>query len=64
MTLRIITEDNKLPYIPTDRDFIEDTTHENGNYENICCICTEHFFGHKRRVVCKICQNKKLNVVK
>lgn len=37
------------------RDWLEDFTHENGNYECACCICKNSFVGHKRRVVCKSC---------
>lgn len=33
----------------------EDFVHENGIYENICCVCTKHFLGYKRRVICKVC---------
>ena len=47
--------DNKLPYIPTGRDWIEDTNQENGNYENECSICSEVFYGNKHRFVCKLC---------
>lgn len=44
-----------LPYHPTIRDWIEDTTHENGNYLCLCTYCDSQFHGHKRRVVCKLC---------
>lgn len=37
------------------RDWQEDFSHENGSYENICNQCGTHFFGHKRRVICKTC---------
>jgi hypothetical protein len=40
---------------PENKDYPEDLQHENGFYENICCNCKEHFFGHKRRVTCKVC---------
>ena len=45
------------PSLPdkTPRDWIEDSEHENGNYVCMCCICKMPFYGHKRRVVCKIC---------
>lgn len=33
----------------------EDFDHENGCYECSCAYCHRHFLGHKRRVVCKIC---------
>jgi hypothetical protein len=42
----------------SDRDWKEDFTHENGNYMNGCMYCKQMFYGHKRRVVCKICDNK------
>lgn len=35
----------------------EDYPHENGNYINICRKCGNEFFGHKRRVWCKLCLN-------
>lgn len=41
-----------------DRNWIEDFSHENGNYSNICILCNNRFLGHKRRVVCKKCNNK------
>ena len=40
------------------RDWLEDTEHENGNYQNICGECQKLFMGHKRRVVCKLCVRK------
>lgn len=40
------------------RDFIEDFSHENGNYENICHSCGNRFYGHKRRITCKKCTNQ------
>jgi hypothetical protein len=39
----------------SERDWVEDFSYENGNYENRCCRCMSLFIGHKRRVVCKIC---------
>lgn len=42
----------------TASDWIEDTSHENGNYMNICVLCKCEFVGHKRRVVCKTCDKK------
>lgn len=33
----------------------EDTGLENGNYSCTCCHCGANFFGHKRRVTCKLC---------
>ena len=38
-----------------DRDWPEDFAHENGNYLCLCCLCKETFAGHKRRIVCKLC---------
>ncbi len=37
------------------RDFTEDFEHENGNYENICMTCGQHFIGHKQRILCREC---------
>lgn len=37
------------------RDWTEDAGHENGNYQCKCTDCGEFFIGHKRRVVCKMC---------
>ena len=38
-------------------NFPEDTAHENGNYNNLCCKCKVTFVGHKRRVLCKRCED-------
>jgi len=38
-----------------DGDWVEDFTHENGNYQNLCTKCGNEFMGHKRRVICKVC---------
>lgn len=40
-------------------DWPEDYSHENGNYECECCYCRVHFKGHKRRVVCKVCAERR-----
>lgn len=40
---------------PTPRDWTEDASHENGNYNNVCCGCNRTFTGHKRRGVCREC---------
>ena len=37
------------------RNWPEDASHENGNYECKCMSCGSSFTGHKRRVVCKLC---------
>lgn len=42
---------------PANRNWIEDATHENGNYECSCVECGQSFIGHKRRVLCKLCSN-------
>ena len=39
----------------SERDWKEDFIHENGNYVNYCIKCKKGFFGHKRRVICKLC---------
>lgn len=36
-------------------NWIEDYSHENGNYTNTCKICGNEFLGHKRRIICKCC---------
>ena len=33
----------------------EDASHENGDYECSCVKCKATFYGHKRRVICKVC---------
>lgn len=41
----------------TCRDWPEDFHHENGQYMNTCHVCKNTFIGHKRRAVCKVCNN-------
>ena len=44
--------------IPTPRgwrDWPEDFAHENGQYLGWCEVCGHHFYGHKRRLTCKLC---------
>jgi hypothetical protein len=36
-------------------DWPEDFAHENGEYMCRCVHCEHIFFGHKRRVSCKVC---------
>ena len=43
----------------SERDWPEDFPHENGNYWNTCIRCKKAFTGHKRRVICKRCANKR-----
>ena len=38
-----------------DCDWIEDSSHENGNYFCKCLPCGSDFIGHKRRLVCRKC---------
>jgi hypothetical protein len=37
------------------KNWTEDYPHENGCYTNRCIDCGDEFCGHKRRVVCKLC---------
>lgn len=37
------------------RDWVEDFSHENGQYSCTCAHCKKPFIGHKRRVECKEC---------
>ncbi len=46
------------PLTPSNRDWPEDATHENGNYLNQCQSCKETFIGHKRRYTCKKCASE------
>ena len=39
----------------SNRDWVEDFSHENGNYMCKCGKCKNYFYGHKRRVRCKLC---------
>jgi len=41
--------------IASPRDWTEDATHENGQYQCRCTSCGQMFIGHKRRVTCKVC---------
>lgn len=43
---------------PSERDWTEDSSHENGNYQCQCVTCKQSFIGHKRRVQCKLCTSK------
>lgn len=56
--------EKKTLYIEViERDWQEDFAHENGNCQCFCGGiggCGLHFRGHKRRVTCKVCANKKL----
>lgn len=37
------------------RDWTEDFEGENGCYMNRCVLCECDFHGHKRRMICKVC---------
>ena len=41
--------------IAAPNDWPEDFPQENGYYSCRCCECNKMFYGHKRRVVCKVC---------
>ncbi len=47
-----------------DGDWLNDTTHENGNYANKCCECGLIFNGRKGRIVCKYCVDQKAREAK
>ncbi len=40
------------------RSWPGDSSHENGNYTCKCSICAYWFTGHKRRVVCRVCDEQ------
>jgi hypothetical protein len=44
-----------------DRSWKEEEGHENGRYYNTCCVCERQFLGHKRRVLCKVCDAEKVS---
>lgn len=39
------------------KDWPEDFSDENGNYQCQCIYCAGYFVGHKRRFMCKECAN-------
>lgn len=39
------------------QDWPEDFSHENGNYVCTCVHCGRLFYGHKRRVTCRVCSS-------
>lgn len=43
----------EVPELPG--NWPEDTGYENGDYECLCSQCGATFYGHKRRVVCRVC---------
>lgn len=40
------------------RSWRDDFPHENGFYQCECCVCHQEFYGHKRRVICKECDER------
>ena len=44
------------------RDWPQDFTHENGNYQCGCGVCGMLFYGHKSRVVCRVCASPNVKV--
>ena len=40
------------------KSFPEDLNFENGCYMNECFKCKAIFLGHKRRRICKLCEEK------
>lgn len=44
-------------HAPEPRDWPEDFTDENGNYNCLCSICGNRFIGYKRRIICKLCSH-------
>ncbi len=42
------------------RDWTEDSSQENGNYENICSKCAQRFIGNKHRRTCRVCDHPNL----
>lgn len=47
--------ERRLPPTDDPRNWQEDFPHENGRYIGRCMYCDRHYWGHKRRVVCKLC---------
>jgi hypothetical protein len=41
-----------------ERDWPEDSSHENGNYLCHCSACQHDFTGHKRRTLCRVCHRE------
>lgn len=41
-----------------EKNWIEDSLEDNGNYLCKCSTCEEQFVGHKRRIYCKTCRPK------
>lgn len=46
------------------RDWVEDFTQENGQYQCTCIYCKSGFVGYKRRVMCKACHEQNQELLK
>ena len=46
-----------FPTTDNPHNWQEDFSHENGNYFCRCVNCKKMFIGHKRRVICKLCNS-------
>ncbi len=51
-TLKDITDERRAF---AERSWPQDFHLENGHYECICADCGGHFYGRKRRVLCRVC---------
>lgn len=47
-----------LVAVDSERNWVQDFKHENGNYNNKCIKCDLKFIGHKRRVTCFKCTHE------
>lgn len=60
-TIDSITSDSTGPYYADllqnleGRNWPGDYKHENGNYQNKCGKCSNHFLGNKHRIRCRAC---------
>src|SRR5690606_30480947 len=45
----------KMPEFDSPKNWTEDYKLDNGHYVCTCSVCKEQFYGHKRRVVCRVC---------
>jgi hypothetical protein len=48
-------QQQQIPDMNDERNWVEDYDHENGRYLNPCQTCGKNFMGHKRRITCKMC---------
>lgn len=54
----------QLPDFNSIKNWKEDYPHENGNYICRCTMCGSLFYGHKRRVICKVCDTQLRDMLK